>query len=213
MSPARFMKTKIIISSEQHPVYAYVKAWGKYDELAFKKADITPGGILFLVSCSEIIDAEYRRQFDAVVVLHASALPEGRGWSPHIWQVVEGKDKITLTALLAADKVDTGDILAQREISFEGTELYDEINDKLFSAEVDLIEYIAANFKNIKPVVQVGDASYYAKRGAADSEIDANKTIAEQFNLLRVSDPERYPAFFTHKGKKFKIKIERYEDR
>ena len=34
------------------------------------------------------------------------------------------------------------------------------------------------------------------KRTPADSEIDPGKSILEQFNLLRIVDSERYPAFF-----------------
>ena len=39
------------------------------------------------------------------------------------------------------------------------------------------------------------------------SELDINKSIKSQFNMLRVVDNERYPAFFSHKKKKYIIKI------
>ena len=203
------MDIKIIISSPDHPVYKYVKNWGGYNQLAEKKSDITPGGILFLVSCGEMIDAEFRKGFNAVVVLHASDLPKGRGWSPHIWQIIGGADKITLTALLAEDRTDAGDVLAQREISFDGTELYDEINEKIFKSEIELIEHIAQNFHDITPQKQIGEATYYPKRTRADSELDPANSIVSCFNTLRVADPERYPAFFQYRGQSYKIKIER----
>jgi hypothetical protein len=60
---------------------------------------------------------------------------------------------------------------------------------------------------------QTGPESHYRWRKPEDSRLDPNKTIAEQFNLLRVVDNERYPAFFEWKGRKFKIKISPAEDR
>ena len=38
-------------------------------------------------------------------------------------------------------------------------------------------------------------------------ELNVSKTIKEQFNLLRVCDNERYPAFFYLNNKKYIIKI------
>ena len=41
------------------------------------------------------------------------------------------------------------------------------------------------------------------------SSIDIDKTFREQFNLLRVVDNKRYPAFFYFKNQKYVIKIEK----
>jgi len=41
----------------------------------------------------------------------------------------------------------------------------------------------------------------------SDSELDAHKTIEEQFNLLRISDNDRYPAYFTKHGFRYILKI------
>ena len=40
-----------------------------------------------------------------------------------------------------------------------------------------------------------------------DSLLDFNKTITEQFNLLRVVDNDKYPAFFENQGEKYFLKI------
>lgn len=62
------------------------------------------------------------------------------------------------------------------------------------------------NYKNIQK--QSGDESFYSNRGEKDSELDINKTIKEQFNLLRIVSNDDYPAFFVIDGHKFIIKIE-----
>jgi methionyl-tRNA formyltransferase len=60
--------------------------------------------------------------------------------------------------------------------------------------------------------VQKGQASFYPRRRPADSRLDPEKSIAAQFDLLRVVDNEKYPAFFEYRGKKFQLKIEAYKE-
>jgi len=55
--------------------------------------------------------------------------------------------------------------------------------------------------------VQRGKGSFYKRRGARDSRLDISKTIAEQFDLLRVVDNDIYPAFFKYKGQKYFLKV------
>ena len=72
------------------------------------------------------------------------------------------------------------------------------------------------NYEQYKnPLKQQGDETFYKKRTAKDSKLDINKTINEQFNLLRIVDNENYPAFFYKDGKKYILKIEEecYENR
>ena len=64
--------------------------------------------------------------------------------------------------------------------------------------------------KNIKSIKQTGSGSFYPKRTGKDSELDVNKSIAEQFDLLRVVDNEKYPAFFNFRGRKYVLRI--YKD-
>ncbi len=52
-----------------------------------------------------------------------------------------------------------------------------------------------------------GKSTYYRKRTPLDSELKLNKSIAEQFNLLRTVDNKRYPAFFKFKGKEYVLHI------
>ncbi|QSX36117.1 formyltransferase family protein [Shewanella sedimentimangrovi] len=206
----------ILCTDPCHPVFPYLSRWRalngeQYDvQLVNRTTDITRfGGILFLVSCSELLTAEFRQKFDFSLVLHASELPEGRGWSPHIWDVIKGCHNLTLTLLNAEDKVDTGDIWHQLKIPLNGTELYDEINHLLFEAELTLITWACENIWHSRPRVQAEGGSYYRKRTPQDSRIDPHSTLAAQFDLLRVCDPERFPAFFEFRGKRYNIRLER----
>jgi methionyl-tRNA formyltransferase len=145
--------------------------------------------------------------------LHASDLPKGRGWSPHIWAILDSKEQITLCLLEAADLVDSGSIWLKTTFVLEGHELLDEINAKLFSAELDLMTKAVERFGKIRPAQQIGDpGGWLRKRSPADSRVDPQKTIATQFNLLRVADNDRYPAFFEYLGVKYLIKIEKVKN-
>ena len=181
--------------------------------IVLDKAELQGGDILFLVSCGQIIRDAERKKYKATLVLHASDLPKGRGWSPHTWSILDGASQITLSLLEASEPVDSGAIWLKTKIALEGHELLPEINAKLFAAELLLMTQAVEQFESIKPLQQVGETGpYMPKRSSADSRLDPNKTIAEQFDLLRVVDSKRYPAFFDYRGKRYLIKVEKVEN-
>lgn len=172
---------------------------------------VTNGDLLFLVSCNELVDRAVTGRFKHAMVLHASDLPKGRGWSPHIWELLNGAEHITLSLLDAAAAIDCGDIYNKVTIDIPRTALWDEVNKLLFTAEIQLIEFAIKNFENLKKRLQNSDieASYYPKRNPKDSEIDPDKSISEQFDLIRVCDPNRFPAHFSLRGEAYKIILEK----
>ena len=56
---------------------------------------------------------------------------------------------------------------------------------------------------------QKGKSTFYKKRNPEDSELDINKSLIENFNLLRTVDNKKYPAFFRYKNNKYILKIEK----
>jgi methionyl-tRNA formyltransferase len=211
------MKITLLCSDPQHPVNAYIQRWAEAQadlhEIAIiqKRSQLGCGAILFLISCSEIISGKDRAQYDACLVLHASDLPDGRGWSPHIWALLQGAECITLSLLEAEDKVDSGRIWRKSHIRVPKHALWDEINHLLFTAEVDMIDYAVQNFAMIRSQAQVetDQANYYRKRAPEDSRIDPHKSIADQFDLIRVCDPNRFPAYFEYLGQRYILKVEK----
>ena len=156
------MKIDILCSDPDHPVQGWLQAWA-FEHAALhevricgKKADLEGGDILFLVSSHALIDAATRARYGACLVLHASRLPQGRGWSPHVWQIIAGTDSITLSMLEAAEAVDSGPIWLQVDIPLQGHELHDEINHKLFDAEMALMREAVVRFGCIEPQPQPG---------------------------------------------------------
>lgn len=181
--------------------------------LVFDKAALEGGDVLFLVSCSQMIREAERQKYKATLVLHASDLPKGRGWSPHIWAILGGKNQITVSLLEASEPVDSGAIWLKTRFELVGHELLLEINAKLFEAEISLMTQAVEQFASIVPEQQKGDhGPYMVKRTPMDSRLDPHKTIAEQFDLLRIVDSQRYPAFFDYRGMRYSLKIEKVEN-
>ena len=206
----------VLCTDPLHPVNAWLEPWaerararGHHVDILRDRGDLTDGDFLFLVSCHQIIRKTERDGFRHTLVLHASDLPRGRGMSPHIWPVVEGGDELVLSLLNAEDALDSGDIWAQRRIPLDGTELFDDINRRLFEAEIELMDWALENCDRVEPRQQSGEASFFRKRTPEDSRIDPDASILSQFNLLRVADPDRYPAFFDHQGQRYRIRLEK----
>jgi len=173
--------------------------------------DIPKGDICFILSYSKILGSEVLRKNNHNLVVHESALPEGKGWSPLTWQILEGKSEITVTLFEASEAVDSGPIYLQNIIKFEGYELVEDLRKSQGDSTLDLCKIFVAEFpmilKRARP--QVGSESFYPKRSAENSRLNPYKTIAEQFNLLRVVDNERYPAFSEWQGQRYALKIEK----
>lgn len=214
------MIVSILISDLNHPILPLLDNWvaeesknGHEIAIFTDKKDLLSGDVLFLISCGQILNLVDRQKFKKTLVLHASDLPDGRGWSPHIWAILSGAREIVVSLLEAEQQVDTGAIWEKRVFCLDGTELYDEINDKLFEAELSLMTFAIRNFLTIDPFPQLGVSGiHYRRRTWKDSELNVDKTIAEQFDLMRVADPSRYPAFVEFRGRKYICRLEGFDD-
>lgn len=213
------MKIAVLCTDPDHPVVPWLRRWqaetraqGHEVSLWHDKKDLAGGNVLFLVSCRQIIGDAELRKFGKALVLHASDLPRGRGWSPHVWSILDGAQEITVCLLEAREPVDSGPVWFKHRFALQGHELLPEINARLFSSELELMTRALRELGSVTPTPQSGDQGpFMRRRTAEDSRLDVNKTIAEQFDLLRVVDNARYPAFFDHRGKRYRIAIEKVE--
>lgn len=170
-------------------------------------SDIKKGECAFFLGCEKIISKDVLKRNKHNLVVHESAVPQGKGWSPLTWQILEGKNSITITLFEAAESVDSGEIYLQDTLHFKGHELNGELKHAQGDATVQLITKFIKMYPNLPGKQQVGDSTFYPRRKLKDSELDVNKTIAEQFDLLRVVDNEQYPAFFSYRGNTYVVKI------
>jgi len=169
-----------------------------------------PADFCFCLSFSQIVPGAVRNRYKHTLVVHESDLPQGRGWAPMTWQILEGKTRIPVTLIEAVDAVDAGPIYLQEWIELSGTELSAEWRTAQGLATLRLCLQWVRTFPDVVRTArtQVGKGSVYRRRRPEDSRLDPNKTLADQFNLLRVVDNESYPAYFEMYGRRYWLKID-----
>jgi len=167
------------------------------------------GWINFLLGCTHIISEEVLSRNQHNFVVHESNLPEGRGFAPMTWQILEGKNDIPICLLEAAAEADAGDIWIQDVIHLDGSELADEWRSEQGEKTLEMCLRLIDEYKSIIKIKQSGLPIYYKRRRPDDSRLDVDKSLREQFNLLRVADNMRYPAYFEIEGNRYVVNISR----
>lgn len=205
------MKIDIVISDPHHPLREPVRAWVATRprhriRLLQGLAAARGGDSLVLVACHEIARADVRARYRRVYVTHASDLPKGRGWSPLVWSVLEGGTSVVVSLIQAADRVDSGGVYAKFRCRITKTDLWQDLNLKVGRLIVRCLDSVV-DYPNRRAKVQKGRPTWYRRRVLRDSQLDPRRSLADQFDLLRVCDPVRFPAFFDLHGKRFELTI------
>lgn len=182
---------------------------GERAALIREPEDVPEGGIAFFLGCVRLAPPSLLRRSQRNLVVHESDLPQGRGFSPLTWQILEGCDVVPICLLEAAEQADAGAVIYRDRMVFEGHELIDEMRAVQASKTLDLCRRFLAAETPPQGKPQRGAASHYPRRRPADSALDPALSLVEQFNLLRVVDNQRYPAFFDHAGHRYVLRIEK----
>ena len=189
-----------------------LKGLGHQSTLCRNHDEIEQGDIAFYLGCVRITPEAVLARNQYNLVVHESSLPTGRGFAPLTWQILEGKNEVPVCLIEAAADVDAGVIYDRSTISFEGHELNAELRHQQGKKSIQLCERFCERSAPPQGQSQQGEPSFYARRRPKDSELDINKSILSQFQLLRVVDNERYPAFFTHAGHQYRLRIEKVSE-
>lgn len=183
----------------------------KYDAKLIRNSDdIEPGWINFILGCTHLIQREKLSLNQHNLVVHESDLPKGRGFAPMSWQILEGKNKIPICLIDAGEEADAGDIWLQDFIELNGDELCDEWRKLQGEKTIEICLRFVVKYAIMSKTSQTGLPSYYRRRRPVDSCLNPSKTLHELFNLMRVSDNNRYPAYFEINNKRYFLKI--YEE-
>ncbi len=174
-------------------------------------SDLTKGDIAFFLGCEQIVPPRLLSLNLHNLVVHASDLPKGKGWSPLTWRILEGDNEIPVVLFEAAEKVDDGPIYLREMLVFQGTELIDEMRHALGRTTISLCNQFLQRYPSVIALAenQQGESSFYPRRTPTDSKLDPDRTIREQFRLMRVADNARYPCYFELDGCTFEIKVEK----
>jgi methionyl-tRNA formyltransferase len=108
---------------------------------------------------------------DRVVNLHISLLPYNRGTDPNLWSVLEDTPA-GVSVHFVDEGVDTGDVIAQREVALADDET-------LATSYARLQEEMAALFRETWPAIRAGTAGRRPQTGPATVHRAADRTAVE----------------------------------
>ncbi|MCL4162853.1 UNVERIFIED_CONTAM: hypothetical protein GTU68_002544, partial [Idotea baltica] len=130
--------------------------------------------------------------------LHASLLPEYRGAAPIHWAIINGESKTGVTTFFIDDKIDTGEIILQEEITISTDEIVGTLHDKLMFLGADLVaktvNLIAeGNIKTKKqPTLEEKSAP---KLHSENTRINWSASLESIYNKIRGLNP--FPTAWT----------------
>ena len=121
------------------------------------------------------------------------------------WQILEGSTTIPICLFNTNEEVDAGSVIYRDCIRLGGNETYEEWRRLQGEKTLEMCRRFLDEPVPPEGTEQRGRPTSYERRSPSDSRLDPNRTIAEQFDLLRVADPDRYPAHFHHRGRRFTL--------
>ena len=139
--------------------------------------------------------------------IHASLLPKWRGAAPIQRAIMNGDKQTGVSIMKIEEKLDSGPVLASKEIELNQNATHGEIEKKLSIMGADLL---VENLKkleegNLKFIEQANSEATYAKKiDKSETKInwnlDATKVLAHIHGLSPAPG-----AWFEHKGERFKV--------
>ncbi|AEA97313.1 formyltransferase family protein [Alteromonas mediterranea] len=208
-----FSSVNILVDNQSWILQHATILYNKLKELNLKVRlvrshnDLDYADVTFLLGCTQIVSTENLSKSKYNLVVHESALPQGRGFAPMAWQIINGVNTIPISLIDATDKIDGGKIWLQKQMYLNGDELYDEWRSIQGEYTIALCLEFIVSYDTLVAQPQKGEASYYKRRTPEDSELDVNQSIAQQFDLLRTVDNENFPAFIDYRGSRYTILI------
>ena len=178
---------------------------GEVGWLVRRSDDLPEGDVAFFLGCVRVVPSHLLQRNRFNLVVHESDLPKGRGFSPMTWQILEGRSSIPICLFNATGEVDAGLVIYRDTIELRGDETYEEWRALQGEKTVELCRRYLEEPVPPKGEAQRGESTYYRHRKPCDSRLDPDRTITEQFDLLRIADSDRYPAYFCHRGRRFML--------
>ncbi|RLJ99648.1 methionyl-tRNA formyltransferase [Tenacibaculum discolor] len=130
--------------------------------------------------------------------LHASLLPEYRGAAPINWAIINSETKTGVTTFFIDDKIDTGEIILQSEVTIEEDEIVGELHDRLMHLGAKLVaetlDLIAKGDVTTTKQPELEEKSA-PKLYPHNCKIDWSKSLNDIYNHIRGLNP--YPAAWT----------------
>ena len=127
--------------------------------------------------------------------LHASLLPNYRGAAPINWAVMNGETKTGVSTFFIDEKIDTGEMILQKEVNIEPNDNAGALHDKLMCIGSELVletvKLIENNNAKTTPQQEVEGIKTAYKLNKSNCKIDWTENIHHIYNKIRGLSP--YP--------------------
>lgn len=131
--------------------------------------------------------------------LHASLLPQYRGAAPINWAIINIEEKTGVTTFFIDEKIDTGSIIANKEVYIEKDETAETLHHKLMDEGRKLVlktlELIEKGKANPKPQPKTSNLKEAPKLTSENTHINWSKSGKEIEAFIRGLSP--YPVAWT----------------
>ncbi|MCF4101757.1 methionyl-tRNA formyltransferase [Gillisia sp. M10.2A] len=146
--------------------------------------------------------------------LHASLLPQYRGAAPINWAIINGETTTGVSTFFIDEKIDTGAMILQKEITISKEENVGELHDNLMIIGAKLVTDTLNLIKEDKVTTQkqvehpeLKDAPKLTKQ---NTQINWSKPLIEIYNHIRGLNP--YPAAWCYlKNGEETLKVKLFE--
>ncbi|MCB7479958.1 methionyl-tRNA formyltransferase [Christiangramia sediminis] len=144
--------------------------------------------------------------------LHASLLPQYRGAAPINWAIINGEVKTGVSTFFLDEKIDTGEMILQKEIKINETENVESLHDRLMDMGSNLVvktlQVIADNKVRTEKQLDSDALKDAPKLDKDNTKIDWNAPVERIYNLIRGLNP--YPGawcYLENSTEEQKVKI------
>ena len=164
--------------------------------------------IVVVVSYGQIIPKNFLNisKF-GFINIHASLLPKWRGAAPIQRAIMNGDKKIGVSIMKIEEKLDSGPVIASKEIELDQNDIHGDIEKKLSKIGADLLVESLKSLKagNLKFINQVHSEATYAKKIDKNEtkinwDLDASKVLAHIHGLSPSPG-----AWFEYENERFKV--------
>ncbi|PIU08289.1 MAG: methionyl-tRNA formyltransferase [Candidatus Moranbacteria bacterium CG_4_8_14_3_um_filter_34_16] len=172
----------------------------KFNEKSIKQIEDLKPDLIIVASYGKIIP---QKVLDipgfGIINVHPSLLPKFRGPSPIQNAILEGEEETGSTIILMNEKMDEGDILDQKKISFSPEETYPELLQRISQLSSELLLKTIPLWVRREITPQKQDetkATYCQLIERLDGKINWSENAQEIFNRFRAFLP--WPGVFTY---------------
>ena len=193
--------------SKEHDLKTLTPQNLKSDDFLHSLKELTPD-LLVVVAFRILPERVFSLPPLGTVNVHASLLPKYRGAAPINWALMNGETKTGLTTFFIQKKVDTGDLLLQKEVDILPEENFGQLHDRLAKLGADLLLQTVDLIEKgeAKPTKQDHTSATPAPKISREHcQIDWSNEAIRIKNRIRGLSPT--PAAFTfYKGRILKIR-------